>query len=79
MIAGISDFRDKILVATDRLKSAIQLVPLYRDNYLTYLQNHAEQAVNVVVEFDAEAYYGEERIDNQLEAAKEYLRKKLHG
>ena len=66
-------------MATDRLKSAIQLVPLYRDNYLTYLQNHAEQAVNVVVEFDAEAYYGEERIDNQLEAAKEYLRKKLHG
>ena len=34
---------------------------------------------DVVVEFDAEAYYGEERIDNQLEAAKEYLRKKLHG
>ena len=27
-------------------------MPLYRDNYLTYLQNHAEQAVNVVVEFD---------------------------
>ena len=52
LFAGISDFRDKILVATDRLKSAIQLVPLYRDNYLTYLQNHAEQAVNVVVEFD---------------------------
>lgn len=34
---------------------------------------------DVVVEFDAEAYYGEEQIDNQLEAAKEYLKKKLHG
>lgn len=34
---------------------------------------------DVVVEFDAEAYYGEERIDNQLEAAQEYLEKKLHG
>lgn len=34
---------------------------------------------DVVVEFDAEAYYGEEQRDNQLEAAQEYLRKKLHG
>lgn len=34
---------------------------------------------DVVVEFDAEAYYGEENIDNQLEAAKEYLENKLHG
>lgn len=34
---------------------------------------------DVVVEFDAEAYYGDEQIDNQLEAAQEYLRKKLHG
>jgi len=34
---------------------------------------------DVVVEFDAEAYYGDEQIDNQLEAAQEYLKKKLHG
>lgn len=34
---------------------------------------------DVVVEFDAEAYYSEESVDNQLEAAKEYLGKKLHG
>lgn len=34
---------------------------------------------DVEVEFDAEAYYGEESVDNQLEAAKEYLEKKLHG
>ena len=33
----------------------------------------------MVVEFDAEAYYGDEQIDNQLEAAQEYLKKKLHG
>lgn len=34
---------------------------------------------DVDVELDVEAYYGEERIDNQLETAQEYLRKKLHG
>ncbi len=34
---------------------------------------------DVVVEFDAEAYYGDEQIDNQLEVAQEYLKKKLHG
>ena len=34
---------------------------------------------DVEVELDLEAYYGEERIDNQLEAAEEYLREKLHG
>lgn len=34
---------------------------------------------DVEVELDVEAYYGEERIDNQLEAAQEYLKEKLHG
>lgn len=34
---------------------------------------------DIVVEFDAEAYYGEKQTDNQLEAAQEYLKKKLHG
>lgn len=34
---------------------------------------------DVEVEFDAEAYYGEENIDNQLEEAKKFLEKKLHG
>ena len=48
----ISAAKDKILVATDRLKSAIQLVPLYRDKYLTYLRRRAQKAVEVVVEFD---------------------------
>ena len=32
-------------------------------------------APDIEVEFDAEAYYGEEKIDNQLNAAEEYLRK----
>jgi carboxyl-terminal processing protease len=32
---------------------------------------------NVVVEFDAEAYYGEQQIDNQLQKAKEVLREIL--
>lgn len=44
--------KDKILVATDRLKSAINLVPLYRDRYLTYLRRNAKKAVEAVVEFD---------------------------
>lgn len=48
----ITKSKDKILVATDRLKSAIQLVPLYREKYLTYLRRNAKKAVEVVVEFD---------------------------
>ncbi len=52
LFSGIVDKKDKILVAADRLKSAIQLVPLYHDAYLTYLRTHAEYAIEVVVEFD---------------------------
>ena len=48
----ITAAKDKILVATDRLKSAIQLVPLYRDKYLAYLRRNAKKAVQIVVEFD---------------------------
>lgn len=32
---------------------------------------------DIVVEFDADAYYSEEHIDNQLETAKEYLKEQL--
>ena len=32
---------------------------------------------DVEVLFDAEAYYAEESVDNQLEAAKEYLKKEM--
>ncbi len=52
LFAGINDQKDKILVAADRLKSSIKLVPLYRNAYLTYLRTHAEYAIEVVVEFD---------------------------
>lgn len=48
----ISASKDKVLVATDRLKSAIQLVPLYRDKYLAYLRRNAKKAVEIVVEYD---------------------------
>lgn len=48
----ISSSKDKILVATDRLKSAFHLVPLYRDKYLSYLRRNAQKAVQIVVEFD---------------------------
>ena len=48
----ITAAKDKILVATDRLKSPIQLVPLYREKYLDYLQRNADQAVRTVIEFD---------------------------
>lgn len=39
----------KILVAIDRLKSAIDLTPVYRDKYLSYLRRRADKAVEVVV------------------------------
>lgn len=44
--------KDKILIATDLLKSAIQLVPFYREKYLKYLRSNAKKAVEIVVEYD---------------------------
>ena len=44
--------KDKILIATDRLKSSRDLVPLYREQYLTYLQQNAAEAVQVVIQYD---------------------------
>lgn len=49
---GIPTTKDKILVATDRLKSAVSLVPLYRDQYLEYLRENAGTAVQTVIEYD---------------------------
>ena len=48
----IAASKDKILVATDRLKSAIKLIPIFADRYLEYLRSNAKRAVEVVVEFD---------------------------
>ena len=52
LFPAITEPKDKILVAADRLKSAIQLAPLYQEAYLSYLQANAELAVSTVVEFD---------------------------
>ena len=67
----------KIIALSDG--SAIKLTT---DGYFTPKGNNIHGKgiePDIVVEFDAEAYYGEEQIDNQLEAAQEYLRKRLHG
>ena len=41
-----------MLTATDRLKSGIRLLPEYREKYIRYLRGNAENAVEIVVEFD---------------------------
>lgn len=67
----------KIIALSDG--SAIKLTT---DGYFTPKGNNIHGKgiePDIVVEFDAEAYYGEEGIDNQLEAAREYLGKRLHG
>ncbi len=52
LFPSIQEFKDRVLIATDRLKSAVQLVPLYRDEYLNWLRENAAGAVAVVIEFD---------------------------
>lgn len=52
LFPSIQKFKDRVLIATDRLKSAVQLVPLYRDEYLNWLRENAARAVAVVIEFD---------------------------
>ncbi len=52
LFESIQDAKEKILIATDRLKSAIQLAPVYRDKYLKFLQRNAEKAVQIVVQYD---------------------------
>ena len=52
LFPAIKTSKDKILIATDRLKSAKDLVPLYREQYLTYLQANAAEAVQVVITYD---------------------------
>lgn len=67
----------KIIALSDG--SAIKLTT---DGYFTPKGNNIHGTgiePDVVVEFDAEAYYGEEQFDNQLDAALKYLEKELHG
>ena len=52
LFTNIKYGKDKILVAVDRLKSDIDLVPLYRDNYLSYLRTNAKKAVEIVIKYD---------------------------
>lgn len=52
LFPSIQEFKDQVLVATDRLKSSAYLVPLYRDAYLEWLQKNAAGAVQIVIEFD---------------------------
>lgn len=39
-------------MATDRLKTDIHLVPLYREKYFRYLRRNAKKAVETVIEYD---------------------------
>jgi len=48
----ITSPKSKVLVATDRLKSAIGLIPHYRDRYLAYLRENAWFAVEIVIKYD---------------------------
>ena len=48
----ITEVKEKILVATLRLGSAIQLSPLYRDKYIKYLRRYAKKAIEIAIEHD---------------------------
>ena len=52
LFPSIQEFKDQVLIATDRLKSSAYLAPLYRDEYLNWLRENAAGAVEVVIEFD---------------------------
>lgn len=52
LFPSVSDKREKILMAANRLKFAVRLEEKYRLNYLQYLNRHAKDAVKTVVEFD---------------------------
>ena len=52
LFPSIQEFKDQVLIATDRLKSSAYLVPLYRDAYLDWLRKNAAGAVEVVIKFD---------------------------
>ena len=49
---AISDIDDKILVATYRLKSDVELIQHYRERYLAFLQNQAKHVVRIVATYN---------------------------
>lgn len=52
LFPSIQEFKDQVLIATDRLKSSAYLAPLYRDAYLDWLRKNAAGALQTVIEFD---------------------------
>lgn len=52
LFPSIQEFKDRVLIATDHLKSSAHLAPLYRDEYLNWLRENAARAVRTVIEFD---------------------------
>lgn len=52
LFGSVSDKREKILMAANRLKFSVRLEEKYRLNYLQYVRRHAKDAVRTVVEFD---------------------------
>ena len=87
---ALKDYGKATLVGTTTFgKGIVQTVSSLRDGSavkLTISAYYTPNGVNihgtgiepdVVVEFDGEAYYGEEKFDNQLDKAKEVLREML--
>ena len=52
LFASVSDKKEKVLMAVNRLKFAVRLEEKYRLHYLQYIKRHAADAVKTVVEFD---------------------------
>lgn len=87
---ALKDYGKATLVGTTTYgKGIVQRIKMMRDGSavkLTISAYYTPNGINihgtgiepdVVVEFDGEAYYGEERFDNQLDKAKEVLREML--
>ena len=52
LFLSISQDEDKVLVAVDRLKSAVHLNPTYAENYKRYLMQNSEYSVKVTIKKD---------------------------
>ena len=52
LFPSVSDKKEKILMAINRLKFGVRLEEKYRLHYLQYLKRHSADAVKTVVEFD---------------------------
>ena len=52
LFEGVTELDDKILISTDRLKSARNLIPVYEESYRRFLQRNATAAVSTVISDD---------------------------